>query len=264
MELIYDYLRIFGCECKIKLARAMEFRFDFITGFFFGFIGSFVNILFQFFIYSKTKGFPGWSFDQVLLFQSVLLLVHGIRETVFGNVRPIFESFVQYGGVDRVLLYPFPSLGMVLVKGFQFNAIPSILAGLITLIYSIQKLNLVLRWWHVGLFLLFIFVGMILYIAFIIFHCSLAFSFVYVDKLRELFDQIIGFGCYPAEIFSGLVKVIYLSIIPIAVFVYFPSQALMGRLNIICAYGIAISLGLFFIAIHLWNVQLKKYTSAGG
>ncbi|HEX3048436.1 MAG TPA: ABC-2 family transporter protein [Bacillota bacterium] len=260
----FDYVRVFISDCQIKLARAMEFRFDFIAGSIMAFIGSFINILFQFFIYSKTKGFPGWSFDQVLLFQSVVLLVTGIRDTIFGNVRPFFEGGVQFGGVDRILLFPFSSLGMVLVKGFQHSSFPFILSGLLTLVYSLNRLKISLQWWQVGLLLLFIVIGLILYLAFTIFHCALALRFIYVERLREVFDRIVNFSCYPAEIFSGLAKIIYLAIIPIAVFSYYPSQVLLGRLNVICILGASISLVLFWGSIMFWNIQLKKYSGTGG
>ncbi|MCL6588565.1 MAG: ABC-2 family transporter protein [Firmicutes bacterium] len=259
-----DYIRVFLCDCKLKLARAMEFRFDFICGCIFSFAVALVNIVFQFLIYSNTRGYPGWSFGQILLFQAVILLVAGVRDTVFGNVRLVFEENVQFGNVDRLLLFPFPSLGMVLVRGFQFNALSSIPAGLITLGYSIWKLQLRLQWWHIGLFLLFIVIGMLLYVSFIILHCSLALRLIYVRYLRDVFDRIVNFGYYPAEIFSRLIKIIYLTVIPVAVFIYFPSQALLGRLNLICASGAGISVALFAASIKIWNHQLKNYTGAGG
>lgn len=264
MVRVIDFWRLFLSDCKIKLARSMEFRFDFITGFIFTFVGSFFGCFFHFLIYSNTHGYPGWNFDQVILFQAVLILVHGIRETLFGNVRNTFETSVQYGGVDRLLLYPFPSLGVFLVKGFQFNSLPLILAGFLTLLYAINKLNLSLNWWNFVLFIIFITVGLVLYISFIVFYCALAIRWIFIDKLKEVFDQITQFSCYPVEIFSGITKTVYLTIIPVAVFIYFPSQALLGRLNIVCIYSLIVSFLMFFISIKTWNYQLKQYSSMGG
>lgn len=264
MSHVYDCLRVFGSHCKIRLARSMEFRIDFITGFIFSFTSSFGTILLQFMIYTNTRGYPGWTFDQILLFQAMVLLITGIRETIFGNVRVVFEYELKYGNMDRILLFPVPSLGTVMVKGFQFNSLPMVLAGLFCLGYSIYSLQLKLQWWDWGLFLLLIVVGMIFHMAIIIIHCSLALRFINVEKLRELGDRLVGFGSYPAEIFSGLTKLAYLIFLPIATFIYFPVQALLGRLDQICLIGVGFSLAMFFWAIKLWDSQLKKYTGAGG
>lgn len=242
----------------------MEFRIDFITGFIFSFSSSLGTILLQFMIYTNTSGYPGWTFDQILLFQAMVLLITGIRDTIFGNVRIVFENELKSGNLDQILLFPVPSLGSVMVMGFQFNSLPMVFAGLFSLGYSIYRLQMTLQWWNWGLFLLLVVVGIIFHMAIIIIHCSLAFRFINIEKMRELGDRLISFGSYPAEIFSGLTRMAYLIFVPIATFIYFPVQALLGRLNLICLIGVGFSLATFFGAIKFWDSQFKKYTGAGG
>ena len=138
-----DYINIYIIQCKIKLLRAMEFRFNFIMGIFLSLIFSCAAPLFQFLIYSKTNGYPGWNFDQMILFQAVLLLWSGIIGTFLGNLRPLITVVAKFGLFDRFLLFPYPSISVLITSGFGYNSFGTLIAGLLALIYSIIKLNII-------------------------------------------------------------------------------------------------------------------------
>jgi len=257
-------LKLFIFDCSLKLARAMEFRADFISSFIASFILSFMGPLFQFFIYSKTNGYPGWTFSQIMLFQAIMLLYSGITETLLGNVRYVMESIVQYGLLDRYLLLPCSSIGYILTKGFNFRTFGVIIAGIVSLVFSIIHFGLVITWIQIIVFTLFIILGVFLMIAFNIFYCSIALRIVYVVRLKEILDRICFFAGFPAEIYSGFVRFIYLTILPLGIWIYYPAQTLLGRLNSYSIYGSISAIILFFVSIKVWNIQIKKYTSSGG
>jgi ABC-2 type transport system permease protein len=257
-------LRLFLFESKLKLARAMEFRADFVFSLITSFILSFMAPLFQFFIYSKTNGYPGWTFDQIMIFQAIMLLYSGITETLLGNVKYIMESIVQYGLLDRYLLLPYSSIGFILTKGFNFRNLGIIIAGISSLIFAIFHFGLILNWMQIILFSLFIILGIILMMALNIFFCSIALRIVYVARLKEILERIYFFAGFPAEIYSGFIRFIYLTILPLGIWVYYPAQTLLGRLNVFSIYGSISTIILFIVSIKVWNHQIKKYTSSGG
>ncbi len=264
MEEIRDLFGLFLFECKIKLARAMEFRLDFISSFFTTFFLSFLGPLFQFLIYSKTNGYPGWTFDQIMLFQAIMLIYSGITETLLGNVRYFMETLVQYGLLDRYLLLPYSSIGFILTKGFNYKTFGTILAGLASLVFTIIHMGLVLHWIQIVLFVMFIILGVILMMAFNIFYCTIALRIVFVVRLKEILDRICFFAGFPAEIYSGLIRFLYLTILPLGIWIYYPAQALLGRLSLLSISAIASTIILFFVSLTIWNIQIKKYTSSGG
>ena len=60
-------------------------------------------------------------------------------------------------------------------------------------------------------------------------------------------------------------KFIFTFLIPVAVVSFYPASALLGALDIIKLFEIIIPIGIFMIlSIVIWNVSIKKYTSAGG
>jgi ABC-2 type transport system permease protein len=264
MASFIDYVNYFNIQCRIKLIRAMEFRFNFISGIFFSLILSCASPLFQFLIYFSTNGYPGWSFDQMILFQAVLLLWSGIIGFFLGNVRWLIAVIAKYGLFDRFLLMPYSTIGMIISGGFSYNSFGTLIAGILALIYSILKLHLILYWYHILLFLVFLFFGMLFYITIMIFYGAIAIKLILVERLFVIIDNLISFGNYPAEVFPGFAKMVYLVFFPIGIWIYFPAQVLLGRINYIAIWAVVTVGLLFIISIFIWNKQLKEYTSAGG
>jgi ABC-2 type transport system permease protein len=258
------YLTLFLCDCKIRLARAMEFRADFISGILLSLVFSGMAPLFQFFIYSKTNGYPGWSLDQIILFQAVFLLWAGINDTLFGNVRYIIEFTVQYGFLDRFLTLPYSAIGIILTRGFNYKGIGTAIAGIIALIYSVLSLPYSFHWWNFALFFIFILLGLVLSISLLIIFGVIAIRIIYVMKLQDIMNRITFFGSFPAEIYNGAIRFTYLTVLPIGMWIYYPAQALLGRLNKFAVYGSLFCVVVFFVSILLWNYQIKRYVSAGG
>jgi ABC-2 type transport system permease protein len=258
------YLVLFFSDCKIKLARAMEFRADFISGIFISLVFSGMAPLFQFFIYSKTNGYPGWNLEQIILFQAVFLLWSGISDMLFGNVRTLVETTMHFGLLDRLLVLPYSSIGIILTRGFNYKGIGTTIAGIIALVFAIVHLPGIFLWWYILQFLFFFIMGMVLSISLLIIFCTIALRIINVMKLKDLMDRVMFFGSFPAEIYSGLIRFMYLTAIPIGIWIYYPAQALLGRLNIYAIYGSLICMALFFMSKKMWNHQVKKYISAGG
>jgi ABC-2 type transport system permease protein len=199
-----------------------------------------------------------------MLFQAIMLLYSGVTETLLGNVRYFMETLVQYGLLDRYLLLPYSLIGFILTKGFNYKTFGTIIAGIATLVFAIIHMGLVLNWIQIVLLIMFIILGVILMMAFNIFYCTIALRIVYVVRLKEILDRICFFAGFPAEIYSGFIRFLYLTILPLGIWIYYPAQALLGRLSLFSIYASASTLILFFVSIKIWNGQVKKYTSSGG
>ena len=131
-----DFFQIFIWNSKIKLARSMEFRADFITGIITTIILACGSLIFQYFLYTNTKGFPGWTYDQILLFQSLFLLVTGLRNSLFGDVKQVIDNCVFQGQFDRLLLLPAKPLVNIFSSGFNYTNVGTVFIGVAALIFS--------------------------------------------------------------------------------------------------------------------------------
>jgi ABC-type uncharacterized transport system permease subunit len=152
----------------------------------------------------------------------------------------------------------------MLTKGFNYKGIGSLAAGCIALVIVFLKTGAMLSFWQIVCFAFFIIIGTVLYLAFIIFYFTIVFVIIHPVRIKEIFDRVIMFAQYPAEVFSGIGKMVYLTVLPIAVWVYFPTRVLLGHYDSIAFLSAFVAVLLFFISIILWNHEVKKYTSAGG
>jgi len=264
MKSIPHLLILYLTEAKIKIAKSMEYRADFFLSILISLSFSLFGPLFQFLIYTKTNGYPGWSFDQILLFQAILLLWSGMIELLFGEYKINLHLVVQNGLFDRYMLMPYSSIGLLLTKGFTYRAFGTVVAGIVAMLIVVSRIEISIGLSEILLFILFIVAGLLLYISLLILYSVVALRLIYVDRLKEIFNKIVEFGSFPAEIFSGSFKFFYLAILPIGIWIYYPAQALLGRVDSYIIWTLLSIVLLFIVALRLWKMQLKKYTSAGG
>ncbi|HEX3029465.1 MAG TPA: ABC-2 family transporter protein [Clostridia bacterium] len=264
MSTFVDFIKIFKLNSKLKIARGMQYRADFFIGLFVSLGLSSLGPIFQYLIFSNCNGYPNWNLKQIILFQGVMLLWFGIKDMFFGEVRGTVEAMIRGGDFDRLLLKPYPPIGIILTSGFYFQGLGSIIGGLTIITYSIQSMSLDVSIIQIGLFITFIIAGIILYMAVTVIYCTIAITIVYMGRLGEIIDRLLQFSQYPLEIFFPVVRIVFITFFPVAVWIYFPTQALLNRVGVSAITSLFSCLILFYASILIWNKCLKKYKSVGG
>lgn len=264
MKTFKDLLGIFWINSKIRLQSNMQYRFDFINGLIMALLNSSISVITLFMIFTTTKGYPNWSLSQIFLFQGVLLFWYGLKDMLFGDVRDYMMDLVRQGNFDRLLLKPYPPMGLILTAGPNYMSLSSLLAGLVIIVSALAKLKIVPSALHILSFFIFLVSATILYMAVLIIYCVIELIIIVMGRISEIMDKLLGFGDYPMEIYSKGVSFGFKYVFPIAVFAYLPSQSLLGRLEPISLLSLPICIVCFIICLLIWQRCLNKYTSAGG
>lgn len=256
--------RLYGMNVKLGVSRAMAYRFDFVTGLITSILFSGTAPFLQYIFFTQTKGYPGWDLRQIMLFQGLLLFWLGLKELLFGDVRFLAESLVRKGDFDRLLVKPYPPLGVLLCSGFNLKGIGATLSGCALAGYAMVELRLVPDALQIALFLLMLAGSVVLYMAITTILCTIIIMLVQVGRIGELADRILGFGDYPVNIYPKLMRQAFLTIFPFAIWAYVPAQILLDRVDASAYYALAGCVAVFLFSLWLWNRSLRKYTSAGG
>lgn len=251
-------------NARIRIQKNMAYRVDFFIGLAISVANASVGPLLQYFIFTNTKGYPGWNLKQIILFQGMVLIFSGIRGLLFGNVGGNVSSMVWKGEFDRLLIMPFKPIKIILASGFDLSSIGVLMTGIGLVIWSGITLKIKVFLLQVLLVCTGIFCGLLFYLAFIVFYSTMMIMVIRVNRVEELINTLFNFAGYPAEIFSRFTRVILTTIFPFMIAAYFPSQVLLGRATVVIAPGIAACFLLFSLSILFWNIKLKRYTSAGG
>jgi ABC-2 type transport system permease protein len=264
MKNILDLAKIFLVTSRIRINRSMQYRFDFIAGLLVSCLLSFLGPLFQYLIFQKSSGYINWNTDQIILYQGVMVFWYGLKDSLFGEVRSNFEQICRNGLFDMLLLKPFSAIGIVLTRGAHYQSFSAIVVGLGLIGSSVHRMSLDITAVRLLLFAGFMLTGLVFYTAIMIFYCIITVKLVYTNRLSEILDKLMIFSQFPTDIYFPVVRTLFIVVFPLALWVFFPAQALLNRLNGLIIPGVFSSLAGFFLSLFLWDRTLKKYTSAGG
>lgn len=261
---IFKFFQIFLWNSSLNIASSMEYRFDFILGLIVNLLLALAGPLFQYLLFSQVNGCPGWTVSEIILFQGILLLMFGLKTLLFGKIPEYVQKLIRRGGLDRLLLRPYSSIGMVLANGFSLDGIGTVLAGIVIITVMLWKLQLSIHILSCLATLLAIGMGLVLFAAFDILLACVMIRLVNIGRLNELFDTLTKFGQYPMELFPKGTRLIFITVVPFAVWVNIPCRILLNGIQGYMFLTFLIVILFYFLAVHSWNLCMKHYTSAGG
>ena len=93
---------------------------------------------------------------------------------------------------------------------------------------------------------------------------SAALFVVKVDNLSYLFVSIFDAARWPADVFRGILRVVFTFVVPLALMTTFPARALLGKgfgaRDVLAALAGAVAFAAF--ARVVWLRSIGRYTSA--
>ena len=220
--------------------------------------------LVTFLIYLNSNGFPGWNFDQILLFQGFVIMVWGLQQFFLGNVSWELNRIVREGQLDKLLVLPMGPFEFLMTTEASLEVVPEIFLGIFLVLFAMAKLGLIFSLTAWVLMILFLILALIFLGSLNAIQMALVIRFVQIRRLGELLRVASLFGQYPANIYSKAVQTLLIGAIPFALIAFYPSSAVLGRITEIPYIAIISTFCFAMIAVAVWKNALKKYTSAGG
>jgi ABC-2 type transport system permease protein len=258
------FLELLCLDLQIKLKRALAFRRNFWLRSSIALFHSFIFSTFQLLLYAGVHGYPGWSPEQMLLFQATLILWTGSVDLLFGGLAELIDVEVVYGNFDRFFLWPRSTLVSLLSRGTNIYALGTVLAGLVGSVALLLRLGPGLSVAGLLLCALFFVSGVWFYAALLVVYSGLTLFLVKMARLREVLERIVFFGSFPSDAYFGPGKSAVLTVLPIALWAYWPTQALLGRARLLACESLALAAVCSIAAVAFWRRQECAYTSAGG
>jgi ABC-2 type transport system permease protein len=217
-----------------------------------------------FMIYESTPGIPGWTFHEFILFQGTLTFIFGLSHMLFTMIPVQCIDEIRNGTFDKILTKPFKPLTYLTLSSFDLDGVGEVLVGIALVIWAMLKLNL-------GIGVNFLFFIMMILLALVfefslnVLIASMAFVAVKSWALFDLLSSLQMFGTYPVTIYGPGLQFFLSFILPIAISSFYPSQVLLKGITSVNLTYILVSVAFFlFLSLFLWNIAIKKYTSAGG
>ncbi|MBW3004937.1 ABC-2 family transporter protein [Candidatus Woesearchaeota archaeon] len=261
-------MKFFRIEKKtvgMSLAGEMAYKTNFYIKAFAMVLADFVGPLLTLLIYSTTLGIPGWSLNEFLLFQGTLILVFGLGHTFTMHFPYEVIHCIREGEFDKYLVKPYNTMLYILSESFIIDGLPEVAVGICLVAYTMVKLGLSVFSFSFFWYLVLVAAGLLVQVAVMVFISAFAFLVVRSEALMNLYFKLSDFIRYPLNVYALGIQFAFTFLFPLAVSSFYPAEVLLRGATPKILLSVLIPVILFTaVSVFLWNLAMKKYTSAGG
>ena len=261
--LVLRYVVLWKSFFSNSLTRDMEFKANFLGGLFVDAI--FYGIQFFFFsiIYSYVEALGIFTREDVIIFLVVTFLSDTFYMFFFsGNVFNI-NRFMVKGDLDYILLKPVPSQFLVSFRYVKSYAIISFIILILIFTNLLINYSSEIKVINILFFIISFLIGQILWYSVEFIISSSCFWFKNFSVAGWLSHEILKFATRPDSIYSGVLRKILFSFVPMVMISSIPVRMLLFGPNIKYLIGQFFITILFFILSRIiWERGLIKYESA--
>ena len=249
--------QIYAIYLSIKYAFQRELlnKFTFLSNIIFMIINNACFIIQWVILYSIKDEVGGYSFKQVLLLWGVASFTFGISRFFFKEAFNLTDT-INNGKLDNYLVQPKSVLISSITSSIEVSAIGDMLYGIVMIIVFGFTLKNVL------LFLLCGICGALIIVSISIIFSSLSFWFGKTEIISETVNSLmINFSVYPEGIFTGIIRVMFYTILPLGITTYLPVRIISDFKFIYLLYLIIGTIIFVLLAFLVFYRGLRKYSS---
>ncbi len=214
-------------------------------------------------IFSHTTTIVGWSKPDVYLLTVIWVLMDELFITLFRDNFYNFSTLTAEGELDFYLIKPVNTLFMVTTKKILTRSAYRFITQLLILSWLIYQYDFSVSVRSIPLFFLLLAIGLLIQYSYSLFFNIFNFWFLRIENMNEAIGIMSMSGRYPLEILPKMLKIISLTIIPIAFTAYIPVATLLGKTPwLLTIYAALFAIILFLISITFWNFAVRRYSSA--
>lgn len=254
------YLKYFSIHLKSQ----MQYKTSFFLTIMGQFVTSFSAFLSIYFMFSRFNRVEGFTYNQVLLCFSVVLVTFSLAEC-FARGFDSFSTIIGNGEFDRIMIRPRNEIFQVLASKIEFSRIGRFVQAIMVLIYAVPTSGIYWTLDKVFTLIIMIISGVVIFTGLFIIYASLCFFTTEGLEFMNIFtDGGREFGMYPFSIYGKSVLKFFTYVIPLALFQYYPFLYLIG-VSKNKMYMVLPLIGMIFIVpcLILWKLGVRHYKSTG-
>ncbi len=257
------YLRLLGIFYRFSFLQELEYRVNFLTNVVMSVFWMAWSIISTTVFFQLRSSLGGWNYNEVLLVIGLFSMFTGVIEAFFRpNVSNIIEQ-IREGTFDFVLVKPVNAQFYASLHSIVVWRIFDIAAGLAIIAYGLRQLNITPTPAQALTFVLMVVLAAVIVYSLWLSMVTLAFWFIKVDNLTEIFTAFYEAGRFPISVYRGWLRALLTFVIPIAFITTFPVETFLNRTDSM-PVGAALALAaiLFLASNRFWNFAIRSYSSA--
>lgn len=227
-------------------------------------INTVLNVVCVGFIYGSVTTIAGWTMNEMMVLIGTSLLVNQFFRSLILPNQNRFVADINNGSFDRKLLKPVDIVFQINTGTLDISSMLSSIAPIAIVFIYIGKLGGTLTIVKLLEYLLLVMCGVIILSCFMLLLHSLAFYFIKVDGLMNIYYIIMSISEKPREILPGKLLIgIFMYVIPAIPIAYIPAAILINKIpQRYILIDIGITLLLIVLSRLLVLTGVRKYSSA--
>lgn len=254
------YVKFFG----VHLKGAMQYKVSFLLTTIGQFLVSFNVFLGIYFMFERFHEVKGYSFSEVLLCFSTVLMSYSLAE-MFMRGFDSFATTISNGEFDRMLLRPRSIILLVVSGKIELTRFGRILLAIAMFIYGITASGILWSVSRIFTLILMVIGGAVIFGCLFVIYASICFfTLEGLEFMNILTDGAREYGKYPINIYGKGVLKVCTYLVPYTLFQYYPFLYLIGQTNRWQYMFLPIVGCLFLIpSFLLWRYGVRHYKSTG-
>lgn len=256
-------LRLAWVFFRICLMNEAAYRANFFVQIFESLLGMVTALGSVFVVFSQTNELAGWHRSELISLLGVYFVILGsINLMVAPSLNKFMEDIVE-GKLDFTITKPRDSQLLVSVQEFRVWKLLDIALGLVVLFVGIGQRADETTWLSTVMFLASLLTAAVIIYSFWIFLATLAFWFIRIENILQIFWSVYVAGRWPVSIYPTWLKFILTAVVPIAFAVTVPAEAMAGKLELkTLMLSAVLALVLMVGSRKFWRFGIRFYSGA--
>lgn len=261
---IKSVLRLYMHYVSINIKSMMQYKTSFLLSALGQFLVSFNVFLGIFFMFQRFQNVKGFTYSEVLLCFSIVLLEYSFAE-MFARGFDAFSGMVRTGSFDQVLIRPRSEILQVLGSKFELTRLGRMLQAVVMFIYGITHCNVQWDFTKIITVIFMLIGGTAVFSGLFLIYAALCFFTLDGLEIMNIFtDGAREFGKYPIGIYGEKMLLFTTFLIPYALVQYYPLLYIIGQeANIIYIFLPLLASFFLFPCFLLWKFGVRYYKSSG-
>ena len=256
LTVVKNQLRVMLLTVKYAITRELLNKVTFFTNVFFMILNNASFIIQWVVLFSIRDEMGGYTLRQVLLLWGFASFTYGFSHFFFKKAYELHDT-INTGKLDAFLVQPKNVLIQAITSDVEPSALGDMIYGYIVLIiYGIT----------IKKFFLFTFLGILggLCLTCVsVVMSSLSFWFAKTDVITDTINSLMtNFATYPDGIFKGVVKILFYTLVPVAITAYLPVRVMVDFDIITLLIIFGVTFFLILLSFVIFNLGLKRYSSS--
>ena len=261
---IFRYIKIWLLCLKASLKRGRVYKSEIVVRILRTLFILLTQLLMLSIVYGNQEYLAGWSRSEAYLVLGIWNVMNYMGWAFFGINLLALERRVLEGDFDFVLLKPISSAWLVSFGEFSSHSAISAFSGMVLIGYYFVTNWAIISWGNVAIGFVACLVGFMIWYAMYLLFASFTIS-VPRNGFLSIAKEILALTRYPTSIYTGVLQLVFYSVIPIAFVAVVPANFIIGREHIVLLFlGLCLAIAFLRLSLWMWKVNVRKYTSAGG